>query len=265
VKGTQFRVSVGAAGTSVKVLRGQVEVADFKSGQIAQVLPGQAAKVFAQGKSGLVLSGSGTFMPIVKGESRTPSIERVTVPRTRYADPRSPTNGQQIRALGQGNRVNTAMRSRDVSIDRQRTAVRPHASHGMRISSSLGDVRLNFDKVTHGMARGTSLSASGSDRRGSANKDTIWSSRNAKASMGVGGNSNQGNAGESGNGSGVIITTSANAAAAAASNSAKGNGNAIANGNGNAIANGNGHDNENGHGHGHGYGHSYSHSHSHSK
>src|SRR6201990_2662249 len=61
VKGTQFSVTVTAADTRVDVNRGQVEVADFKSGQIAQVLPGQAATSFANGKSGLSLSGSGTF------------------------------------------------------------------------------------------------------------------------------------------------------------------------------------------------------------
>src|SRR5689334_6740833 len=37
VKGTQFRVTINAGSTSVDVIRGQVEVADFKSGQIAQV------------------------------------------------------------------------------------------------------------------------------------------------------------------------------------------------------------------------------------
>jgi len=49
VKGTHFSVSVNAASTSVNVLRGQVEVADFKSGQIAQVMPGQVATAFAHG------------------------------------------------------------------------------------------------------------------------------------------------------------------------------------------------------------------------
>ena len=39
VKGTQFRVSVNGKGTKVKVLRGQVQVADFKSGQYALVIP----------------------------------------------------------------------------------------------------------------------------------------------------------------------------------------------------------------------------------
>ena len=37
VKGTQFRVTVNATSTSVDVIRGQVEVADFRTGQIAQV------------------------------------------------------------------------------------------------------------------------------------------------------------------------------------------------------------------------------------
>ena len=59
VKGTQFRVTVNAGSTSVDVLRGQVEVADFKSGQIAQVMPGQHATAFAHGKPGSRLSGIG--------------------------------------------------------------------------------------------------------------------------------------------------------------------------------------------------------------
>src|SRR6185295_8830972 len=62
VKGTQFSVTVNAASTSVDVRRGQVEVSDFKSGQIAQVLPGQAATSFEHGTPGLSLSGSGQFV-----------------------------------------------------------------------------------------------------------------------------------------------------------------------------------------------------------
>src|SRR5882672_1885210 len=69
VKGTQFRVSVTATGTRVDVQRGQVEVIDFKSGQIAQVLPGQAAQSFAHGE-GLSLTGTGAFRPIEHGTPR---------------------------------------------------------------------------------------------------------------------------------------------------------------------------------------------------
>ena len=97
VKGTQFRVSVNADSTSVSVLRGQVEVADFKSGQIAQVMPGQVATAFAHGKSGLSLSGSGTLNPIEQGKPRASSIERIMVPKAGLSAPRSAANGQSVR------------------------------------------------------------------------------------------------------------------------------------------------------------------------
>ena len=46
VKGTQFRVSVNADSTTVSVLRGQVEVADFKSGQsLRQTIPERVPSV----------------------------------------------------------------------------------------------------------------------------------------------------------------------------------------------------------------------------
>src|SRR5215207_1295491 len=70
VKGTQFRVTIEAGKTSVDVVRGQVEVADFKSGQIAQVMAGQQATSFTTGKAGLSLHGSGTFAPIQQGKPR---------------------------------------------------------------------------------------------------------------------------------------------------------------------------------------------------
>src|SRR6266481_8626071 len=87
VKGTQFSVTVNAASTSVEVRRGQVEVSDFKSGQIAQVMPGQVATAFTNGKPGLSLSGSGTFNPIEQGKPRASSIERVPVPKTGLSAP----------------------------------------------------------------------------------------------------------------------------------------------------------------------------------
>ena len=71
VKGTQFRVSVNGSDANVEVLRGEVEVADFKSGQFALVLPGQFAKVLAHGSGGLSLSGTGTLNPI-RRERRAP-------------------------------------------------------------------------------------------------------------------------------------------------------------------------------------------------
>ena len=101
VKGTQFRVSVGATGTSVNVLQGQVQVADFKSGQIAQVKPGQSATSFAQGKIGLALAGSGAFSPIEQGKPRPSSVERLMVPKNGLTAPRNAAAGTQVRTVGQ--------------------------------------------------------------------------------------------------------------------------------------------------------------------
>src|SRR3954471_5974575 len=100
VKGTQFRVTINAASTSVDVIRGQVEVADFRSGQIAQVRPGQHATSFASGNGGLSLGGSGTLSPIEHGKPRTPSIERVPVPRAGLSAPRNTAIGHAIQSPG---------------------------------------------------------------------------------------------------------------------------------------------------------------------
>src|SRR5882762_3223831 len=154
VKGTQFRVSVDAGSARIDVIRGQVEVADFRSGQIAQVLPGQVATASAQGKPGLSLSGSGALSPIEQGRPRASTIERIMVPKTGLSAPRHAAN-----AGGPG--------------------------HGeTRISASLGEIRLNFHKVTHGLAHGA-ISTSGS-ARSAANKDTVWASRDAAATAGAG-------------------------------------------------------------------------------
>src|ERR1700748_1430308 len=102
VKGTQFSVTVNAGDTRVDVSRGQVEVADFKSGQIAQVMPGQAATSFANGKSGLSLSGSGTFNPIEQGRPRASTIDRIPVPRGGLHAPNNAGEGKSIHALGPG-------------------------------------------------------------------------------------------------------------------------------------------------------------------
>src|SRR5215218_2741623 len=151
VKGTQFRVTVNAGKTTVDVVRGQVEVADFKSGQIAQVMAGQHATAFASGKNGLALGGSGAFAPIEQGKPRAPSVERVPVPRGGFTAIRHATNGQSIQP------------SRNANAHPTRQGV-------TRISSSIGEVRLNVHRVTHGLARDKSAPHGGS--RNAANKDT---------------------------------------------------------------------------------------------
>lgn len=253
VKGTQFRVTVNAASTSVDVLRGQVEVADFKSGQIAQVMPGQHAIAFAQGKPGLSLSGSGTLNPIEQGKPRPSSIERIIVPKMGLSAPRHAANGQLIRALGH-------------------LAGNAPATHGgMRISASLGEVRLNFQKVTHGLAHG-SAPAPGSSGRIANRTDTIWTSHQpgTLTSVALGSSQTSSNdlGGSSGNVSGAGAATSSSVAAqvtaataAAAATNGNGStsdnntgGNGNGNNNGNNNGNGNGRGNANGNGFGYGYG-----------
>jgi len=99
VKGTQFRVSVNKDDSSVDVLRGEVEVAGFKSGQYAKVLPGQAAKVATAGRGDLSLSGSGALSPIQQGEPRRPSVTAVPVPEEGLSAPAGAPSGQQVRIV----------------------------------------------------------------------------------------------------------------------------------------------------------------------
>src|SRR3954452_4049516 len=176
VKGTQFSVTVNAGSTKVGVLRGQVEVSDFKTGQIAQVLPGQAATVFEHGKPGLSLSGAGTFNPIEHGRPRASSIERVPVPKSGLPAPRNGANGHMIHALGpidKGTKAAGALKP-------SQQAAGAHAAKGgaakpgvVRISNSLGEVKLNVHKVTHGLAHGGG--APGQVRNAHASTETVWS------------------------------------------------------------------------------------------
>src|SRR5882724_3317676 len=238
VKGTQFRVSVNAGSARIDVIRGQVEVADFRSGQIAQVMPGQVATAFAQGKPGLSLSGSGTFSPIEQGRPRASTIERIMVPKTGLSAPRHAANGQINRAIGHGNHAVAHM------LQPQRNAGGPE--HGAtRISASLGEVRLNFHNVTHGLAHGA-ISTPGSTRSAS-NKDTVWASREVAAATGVSpGNSNDGSS-SANSVAGISAAAGPIAAVTTAGNGNANNGNGNGNNNG---ANGNG-NNGNGHAYGH--------------
>jgi FecR protein len=221
VKGTQFRVTVNAGKTTVDVVRGQVEVADFKSGQIAQVMAGQHATAFANGKTGLSLGGSGVLAPIEQGKPRAPSVERVPVPRGGFTAIRHATNGQGVQPL-------------------RHTSVQP-AMHGVtRISSSIGEVRLNVHRVTKGLAH-DKLAAHGGGRN-AAKKDTVWGSSGSGNDTASASNS-QSNAANS---AGAASSVSSTVAAVSGAGGGNGNGNSNGNGNGNG-ANGNGRGNGNGH------------------
>jgi len=242
VKGTQFRVTVNATSTSVDVIRGQVEVADFKTGQIAQVKPGQHATTFAHGHGGLSLSGTGAFSPIEQGKPRTPTIERVQVPRAGLTAPRNTAVGQAIQPSGHNARGNTDKAS-------LRQAGTATAKSGItRISSSIGEVRLNFHKVTHGLARDPSSSHGRS--RNTANNGTIWDSGSGSNSAvsSSAGNVAATNTGTTTNASTTTASTTTTTMAAVTATSSGNSSDNNDNGNGNKNrANGNGHGNGNKH------------------
>ncbi len=267
VKGTQFAVTVNAGSTSVQVRRGQVEVADFKSGQIAQVVPGQTATAFAHGKPGLSLSGSGPFNPIEHGRPRAASIERIPVPKSGLSAPHNAGGGKLIHALGNAdkNRIKSAAQS----FERQRAAGnRPATRNVVHISAALGEVRLNVHNATHGLAHGSE--AIGSVKRAS----TVWSDTqagvNATTTSNDGSNTNTNtnasavSANPAASSAGIATATanpvSANASGNGSGNSATGNGASNANsgshaGNGNANNGNNGSANSsNGSGNGNGNG-----------
>jgi hypothetical protein len=93
VKGTNFRVSVDRAGSQVQVLRGQVDVADFHSGEQVLLLPSQEAKVAAAGDRTLAVSGSGLFNPVRVGPSR-PQPFAPEQPNTKTAALDQPASAQ---------------------------------------------------------------------------------------------------------------------------------------------------------------------------
>lgn len=251
VKGTHFGVTVNAASTSVNVERGQVEVSDFKTGQIAQILPGQTATSFAHGKHGLSLSGTGTFNPIEQGKPRPSSIERIPVPKGGLLAPHNNAGDGKVTHALNGH----------ASFDKLANApteTHPAKGNVVHLSTALGEVHLNVGKATHGLAHSFVATAS----HGHASRDagsTIWSDNKSGAS-GVNSFAQSGaNSATSANSAAAATTagaaTASTAAVAAAAatdsgganngggNSATGNGKAAANGNGN---NGNGNGNGNG-------------------
>ena len=210
VKGTQFRVSVNAVGSTVEVIEGRVEVADFKSGEFALVLPGQAAKVAAFGGGGLILSGPGKLSPIEKGTPRQSPFERVRVPKGGLAMPGDAGNGKSVHVLA-------AIKDRFASIDTG------HARNVLRIDAALGEVTLNFVKATDGIAHGAVVTAAerqSAKRAAATGTDLSFGSAALNANAEDTSATNNGNAG--GNGNGLALGL--------------GNGNGLALGNGNGLA-----------------------------
>ncbi|CCD94497.1 conserved exported hypothetical protein [Bradyrhizobium sp. ORS 375] len=245
VKGTQFSVTITGRNTKVEVSRGQVQVSDFKTGQIAQVMPGQAATTSNTGRSGLNLSGSGSFSPIEQGRPRAPTIDRVQVPRDGLHAPRE-SKGSVIHAL---NANAPAGRASAPTSSPQRSATTSIGAkpNVVRISSSIGEVNLNIHKATRGLAHGTNPAAGG------AGRSTAWTDARGNSGNSAGNPATGGNAsGDSSVAATVAAAvgspsgsaSGANANGIAASSLAGGNGNG---GNsGNAGNNGNNGNNGNG-------------------
>jgi len=243
VKGTQFAVTVNAASTSVEVRRGQVEVSDFKSGQIAQVMPGQIATALARGKPGLSLSGTGQFRPIEHGQPRASSIERIPIPRSGLSAPRDGANGKPVHALGHGGGI--VGKRASTSGQGRLTTANATVKHGVRISSVLGEVRLNVHKATNGLAHGSETSAPGKQAK------TVWGDSQASVNSAAITSQNTGASGMSSATaaatSSAVIASTAAAPSATVSVAASGNGNGAT---GNGKGNGNGNGNNGNHGNG---------------
>jgi hypothetical protein len=242
VKGTQFRVSVEKGRSRVEVLRGQVQVADFKSGQNVLVLPGQAARTSTGAAGGLQLSGKGRFNAIEQGAPRQSTLRAMSVPRGGLRAPASRA-GEHTRALKAPSRAFAS------ATPGQQLGNGKTYNGGLRIGSTLGEVKLDIHKVTNGLARGGSEArihnGKSSDGQGrGARGDNRSALSLADSGTGLGGPNGRGNGGG---------FTAMNANGAGNGNGAA-NGNAGGNGGGNGQSNGQGSGNGGGNAGGNGKG-----------
>ncbi|MBK5960396.1 hypothetical protein CCR97_19665 [Rhodoplanes elegans] len=271
VKGTQFRVSLNDATAKVDVMKGEVAVADLRSGQHASVLPGQSASVPTRGPAGLSLTGAGVLGPVQNGAGRMPSINSIPVPRGGLIAPRAAPAGQHVHVLR-----SAGLRTDGVKTGPQHAR---RAQGALRIGAPLGEVRLNVQRATDGLAR--SSGAPGQAR--TAGAKTYWTSGQVVPGNGIGKTYDTGNTGSGNAAVAVIGSTNAGAVRSVATggtglgggngyayaygryngNNGSGNGNNGAGnggGNGNAYAYGryngnNGSGNGNSGGNGNAYGH----------
>ena len=235
VKGTKFQVSVNRAGATVDVLDGQVQVSDFKSGQAIVLLPGQAAKALANGRGGLSLSGKGQFNSIEHGKPRAPGLRALSVPNGGLRATNPGANNRPVHVGNTGSAVTEATSGKNPAV--QRTA-----NGTVRIGTALGEVKLDYRKVTKGLARASGEIASLSSGRRST-------SRNAAADLEANGNGGATNGPpvvENGKGNGNGLALGAGNGNGNSNGLAVGVGNGNGNGNGNGLALGVGNGNGNG-------------------
>lgn len=157
VKGTRFRVSVAAGQTKVEVVRGQVQVTDFRSGDSTLVNPQQFARSSGGGAPGLRVSGSGELGTVLRGPAQAPRVQPLPVP----AGGLKPDAGAVPLRNAQPMRSASAPSSGQPAIART-------PGGGSRIVAPIGELHLNIRAVTNGIAR--------NDSAGNA-KSKSWSSR----------------------------------------------------------------------------------------
>jgi hypothetical protein len=228
VKGTRFRVSLEGGRARVDVVRGQVQVADFRSGQFALVLPGQSARASFGQTTGLRLSGRGAPSPIEQGAPRAPRVAPIAVPRGGLTAPSGAAALQREAARGVAPVQDAAPAASRNEASNQRASgaagIGRAVDGRLRISAPLGEVKLDIHKVTGGMAR-SDAQASGSS---GGHRATVWST----GELNPGSRSGKATAGNSGNPAGTAETRlGAAAAIASASNS----GSSAGRGNGNGV------------------------------
>ena len=97
VKGTEFSVTLAPQIADVQVITGEVEVAQFQTGQTASIRTGQAAR--AQGERGLALRGSGVFDAIREGEPVRALLKLIEVPKNGFRAPLRKA-GRVVRTVG---------------------------------------------------------------------------------------------------------------------------------------------------------------------
>ncbi len=211
VKGTRFSVSLQRGQAKVDVVRGQVQVSDFRSGQFALVLPGQSARTSSSQVPGLQLSGQGTFGRVEQGTPQAARVAPLAVPGGGLR----PAPGATPLLRG------TAPVLNEVS-DRRRpapSAIARGPNGALRLSAPLGEIKLDIHKVTRGMAR-SEAQANGQ----APHRATVWNT--GELNPGNGGNKNTiGNSGNAVGGMGVASTASGTAGTGSASaNAANGQG-----------------------------------------
>src|SRR5205823_10450329 len=107
------------------------------------------------------------FNPIEQGKPRASSIERVRVPKSGLSAPRHAAKDSLSHEYAHVHLVKTGEEPVRTSVDMHQIR------KSMRISAPLGEVRLNFQKVTNGLARNAGAP-------GNANsKKSVWSNGTA--------------------------------------------------------------------------------------